>query len=628
MSNPKTSLSEKIRKIPLWGKLLIILGIIVIVSTPIVIYFSKNSFFNRMNTYMVEMRDGVKLATDIYLPSGEGPFPFVVFRTPYGKSEALDNVGFFLEHDVGILAQDHRGCHDSEGEYTAFGADGQDALNTVNWLKEQSWFNGKYATFGASARGITQYMQVPYLDDVACQAIYVATPYLFSQAMYQGGAPRKMLVENWLESIGHGYYYSEYLFDHPLITSPYAQEHQIDPWEWGNVTWPSLHKGGWYDCFSQGILDGFSGYQYQGGTGGANNAKLIIGPWTHNLNQNPEGELVYPNNIYDDPSTDKIFDAMFAEQLLGETEYGDYRTMSNVTYYVMGDTTTQSTQWNRWATSPVWPVLYSNVSYYLEPDNSLSTSLPNTSKNISYIFNPMNPLPTLGGANLMDDNRGPYNQNHVEVGREDVVQFEYPVNDPILITGRIWAHLFVSSNCTDTDFTVKLMDVYPDGRSMLVCDGIIRMRYREGQDKELLMAGTKQTVYEAYVDLWSTSYVFNSGHKIRISISSSNYPRFDVNPNTGTEVQPVTEQTPYVLANNSIIVSPNYPSEIILPVPLSQPTFVDDASFRKKSQEENNEPYFNEERLMEGSSLLNRLLTERILFSFKRIKIRTINQSL
>ncbi|TFF84941.1 CocE/NonD family hydrolase, partial [Candidatus Heimdallarchaeota archaeon] len=521
----KRSFIEKVKALSPAVKILLVFGMILIIATPIAIYFvTKNSPYPLKATYMVKMRDGIKLATDVYLPEEDGSFPFILFRTPYGKAEASSMAEFYSENGIGFISQDHRGCHASEGEYTLFGSDGPDAQDTINWMKEQNWFNGKVATEGGSARGITQYMQVPYVDDLQCQAITIATPKLYTQAIFQGGAPRKMLGENWLNGIGQGHYY-DYLFNFPLSSSNFAHQHQIDPWEWGNVTWPSMHLGGWYDCFSQGIIDGYMGYQYHGGVGGKGNAKLIIGPWTHGIDSNPEGELQYPENLKDPMSTD-IFNAMFAEKLLDSNEYGDYRTFPNVTYYVMGDTTAQSNQWNRWATSSVWPIPYTNRSYYLQPDQTLDIDLPSSSTECTYHYDPMNPVETRGGANLMDNNRGPYDQNPVEDGREDIIQFDYSVTEPLLVTGRITVNLFITSNCTDTDFTAKLMDVHPDGRSMLITDGIVRMRSRAGQDKAVFMDGSDSTIYECNIDLWSTSYFFNSGHKIRLSISSSNYPRF------------------------------------------------------------------------------------------------------
>lgn len=551
----------------------IVLIFILILSPTIIIatsYILLSS--SQKRTYMVEMRDGIKLATDVYLPESEGPFPLVLYRTPYGKSEAKGLADFLLQYNIGLVAQDHRGCHDSEGDYTIFGSDGPDALDTVKWLKKRSWFNGIYATQGGSARGITQYQQVPYLNDVQCQDIVVATPNLYDHGMYYNGVPRKMLARNWLNGINQGEHYEE-IFDHPLGNDDWAMTHRIDEWEWSNVTWPSMHSGGWYDVFCQGILDGFMGYQYKGGKGGAGNAKLIMGPWTHGINENKSGELIYPN-ANSNPYSNDIYQALFGEKLLGLTEFGNYRDYPNVTYYVMGDIDKNSENWNRWAISDKYPIPYFNQTWHFHSDNTLKLEKPNYYSKKNYIYNPTDPVETLGGTNLINTNRGPYDQRPVEENRSDIIHFEYDVKSPKLITGRILSKLYIKSNCTDTDFTVKLSDVYPDGRVMLISDGIARMRYREGRDKSVLMDGNMEKVYEILIDLWSTSYLFNSGHKIRVSISSSNYPRFDVNPNTGVKIEPFDENTTFNYANNSIILAPQYPSGIIFPIPISDPNFI------------------------------------------------------
>ncbi|MFX1258819.1 MAG: CocE/NonD family hydrolase [Promethearchaeota archaeon] len=574
------------------SKLLFIYALII---TPISIYFVANYFWldnlndSNLNgngyfapeiieyknaTYMIRMRDGVRLATDVYLPNKTGTFPMILIRTPYGKEQLREAASNLLPIGIGLIVQDFRGCHDSEGIFDAFGSEGRDALDTINWVKNQLWFNGRIGSYGGSALSIAQYCQIPYLDDLCYQDLYVGTPNIFDHFFYQGGAPRKMLLENWLDIIDHSCYYSTIL-DHNLNIDPYAYARRIDDYEWSNITWPSIHTGGWYDIFSQGTIDGFMGYQYKGGFGGADNAKLVMGPWTHNTGTNISGELEYPINANYNPYID-IFIAMFGEKVLDRYDLGDYRTMPNVTYYVMGDVKNLSNDWNKWATSEVWPVPYINQTWYFHKNSSLNITPPSEFESClkDYLFNPTIPVATRGGANLFHEYIGPCNQTPVEDGRPDILQFEYNITSPLLITGRIYGHLYISSNCTDTDFTVKLCDVYPDGTPMLIADGILRMRYRKGRDHEEFMDGSGSTVYEAYIDLWSTSYVFNAGHRIRVSISSSNYPRFDVNPNTGKNVEPLNMGDEFFYANNSLIISPDHPSSIIFPIPLNAPNFI------------------------------------------------------
>lgn len=554
-------------------RIFLVIIIIVAIITPVIVFLLIYLIKPRPDeTYMVEMRDGVHLATDVYLPKGDGPFPVIFYRTPYNKNTDQGPLDL-MKYGVAIVAQDSRGCHNSEGDYAAFGTDGIDSFDTIQWMKTQTWFNGIYATFGGSARGITQYMQVPYLNDLSAQYIEVATPNLFSQALFQGGAPRKMLAENWLTGIGHGEYY-ETIFDGISYNSTFAKAHRIEETDYSNVVWPAIHKGGWFDCFGQGIIDGFMGYQYSGGEGGKNNSNLIMGPWTHDSGNNKVGELTFPDNAIYTPYSSELTNAFLAEALLNTLEYGNRRDYPTVIYYVMGDTNQASSLWNQWAASDVWPVPYSNQYYYLQTDNTLNTLTPSESRNYAYSFDPSNPVTTRGGANLLTENRGPFDQRTVESGRTDIVSFEYPISESFLVTGHLEASLYVTSDCFDTDFTVKLMDVYPDGSAYNLCDGIIRMRYRNGMEEAELMDGSGSTVYNAIIDLWSTSYYFAEGHILKISISSSNFPRFDVNPNTGAPIAPVTETTQYLVANNSIIVSPEYPSALILPIPSAPPNYI------------------------------------------------------
>lgn len=554
-------------------RILIVVLIIVAIITPIIVLVTLYLIKPRPDEkYMVEMSDGIHLATDVYLPKGEGPYPVIFYRTPYNKDTDQGPLDF-MKYGVAIVTQDSRGCNSSEGEYAAFGTDGVDSFDTIQWLKTQTWFNGTYATFGGSARGITQYMQVPYLTDLSAQFIEVATPNLYSQALFQGGAPRKMLAENWLTGIGHGDYYQT-IFDGILSNSNFAKTHRIEEADYSNVTWPAIHKGGWFDCFGQGIIDGFMGYQYSGGEGGKDNSYLIMGPWTHDSGNNKVGELTFPDNAKYTPYSSELTNAFLAEALLNTLEYGNRRDYPNIIYYVMGDTLETSPIWNQWATSEVWPVPFSNQKYYLQLDNSLNTSIPTGSRTYSYSFDPSNPINTLGGANLLTGNRGPYDQRAVESGRTDIISFEYPISEAFLVTGHIFADIYVTSDCIDTDFTVKLMDVYPDGSAYNLCDGVLRMRFRNGMEEAKFMDGSNSTVYNALIDLWSTSYFFAEGHILKISISSSNYPRFDVNPNSGSTIAPFTETTPYLVANNSIIVSPEYPSALILPIPSASPSYI------------------------------------------------------
>jgi putative CocE/NonD family hydrolase len=231
-----------------------------------------------------------------------------------------------------------------------------------------------------------------------------------------------------------------------------------------------------------------------------------------------------------------------------------------VHYYVMGDPTDEKAPGNVWRDADTWPPAVAETPYYLHTTGELSTSHPAENGSRSYKYDPAQPVPTIGGAEL-GANIGPRDQRSVE-SRSDVLLFTSAVLEtPLEVTGRIRARLYVSSDCPDTDFTVKLTDIYPDGRSMLVTDGIMRARFRESFEKEKPLELGE--VVEIPVDLWSTSLVFNKGHRLRIAVSSSNAPRFDPNPNTGHAFRADQEQR---VATNTLHISEKHPSQIVLPV--------------------------------------------------------------
>jgi uncharacterized protein len=232
-----------------------------------------------------------------------------------------------------------------------------------------------------------------------------------------------------------------------------------------------------------------------------------------------------------------------------------------VHYYVMGDPTDPKAPGNVWRAADVWPPASKATAFHFHADGTLMREKPpegNDSK--TYTYDPKNPVPNIGGQELGVP-LGPMDQRKVE-DRPDVLLFTTGVlEQPIEATGRITAKLFVSSDCPDTDFTVKLCDVYPDGRSMLVTDGILRARYHKSFETESFLEPGQ--VYELNVDLWSTSLVFNKAHKIRVAVSSSNSPRFEANPNTGSAFRADNKTR---VAKNTVHLSAKHPSRIVLPV--------------------------------------------------------------
>jgi len=510
-------------------------------------------------TFMVEMRDGIHLATDVYLPDGGSPpHGAILIRTPYNKSKT--GMGDWADKGWPSIVQDTRGRFQSEGIDTMFRDDHTDGYDTLEWIAQQNWSNGKVATIGASATGIVQYMMAGTNPSaLKCQYIGAATPNLYT-TIYPGGQFRKYMVETWLAGQGSSYVLPEIFANENYSLGFWTNVSLEDNWQDVNV--PAFHLGGWYDCFCQGLLDGFMGYQYNGGPGAAGKSKLIVGPWTHaNFGGRWQGELIYPENakdVYSQEYWDEILDQYILENNT------DFENRPNVVYYVMGDVDNSSAMGNFWRYADHWPPANIPDEWYFHENDVLSMDSPGSYSSKTYTYNPLNPVPTKGGTNLYPwphpTLAGPYDQRTIE-NRADVLLFTSDVlTEPYEATGRIKARLYVSSNCPDTDFTVKLTDVYPDGRSMLICDGILRMRNRNGCDHWEFM--TPGEVYEVEVDLWSTSYIWNTGHKIRVAVSSSNYPRFLANNNT---INGINQGTGYNIAQNTLYLDSIHPSCIILP---------------------------------------------------------------
>ena len=517
-------------------------------------------FLRFKTTFMVPMHDGIKLATDVYRPIfRSAPHGAILIRTTYNK-DSISIVGILgILRGWPVVIQDVRGRYASEGIDTGFKNDSSDGYDTLAWIVNQTWSNGKIATYGLSALGIVQYcLAAANPPSLTCQYIQVATPNLFKHAAFQGGEFRKNLVEDWLSDQQSDYLLDE-IKENENFTLGYWGNVTLDD-NWEDVNVPAIHIGGWYDIFGQGTIEGYQGYQHHGGPGARGNSKLIMGPWTHTgFFSRTQGELTYPANSLDRFSL-RMFRDMIRLYVFNDTDtFSEWPTVS---YYVMGDVDNKNAPGNQWRYADDWPVPAENISWYFHSNGTLSPTLQSDSEPLSYMYDPTNPVPTVGGKNLYSP-AGPYDQSAVE-NRSDVLVFTSPLLiTPFEATGPIIAQLFVSSDCPDTDFTVKLTDVYPDGRSLFITDGILRMRNRYTQEQwDFMEPGT---IYDITVHLWSTSYIWNSGHRIRVEVSSSNYPRFLNNPNTRDGIG---KNTTYAVAQNTVYVDEMHPSCIILPQPL------------------------------------------------------------
>ncbi len=486
-------------------------------------------------TEMVEMRDGVHLATDVFLPPGEGPWPTMLYRTPYGREEFHGEAGWLNDVGIAMVTQDMRGRFDSEGVDMVFTTDGDGALkdgwDTCAWVVDQDWSNGLIGTSGGSARGIVQYMQSsadpPGLVVINPQ---VATPNLYQDAMMYGGVRRYALSHNWLDGQGSLHFEQE-LADHPFEDAFWDSVQTSD--QVGNVHVAGLHVGGWFDIFQQGTLDGFMGYQHDGGDGAAGHQLLVIGPWSHiQWGEQTQGELTFPPQSTEPPRPD-AFEVLFNHHLeIGHpdiTETPD--DLPVVQYYVMGDVDDAGAPGNEWRSADDWPPDAAPIRLHLQPGGGLAEGCPpDDGGTTSYGFDPADPSPTVCGGNMTID-AGSCDQREVEA-RDDVVVFDTGVlAAPMEVTGRVTAHLFVELDQPDADLMVRMTDVYPDGRSMLIADGAVRLATR-GSTTTLTPLQPGEVV-EGVVDLWSTSLIVNTGHRLRISVTSGNWPRFSVNQGNG-----------------------------------------------------------------------------------------------
>jgi putative CocE/NonD family hydrolase len=393
------------------------------------------------------------------------------------------------------------------------------------------------------------------------QYVRVAPGSLYHGWVFQNGVYRKGWLDGWLQGTGwpsivlqtwqqHAHY-DEYWRDQDLST-------HLD-----QVHWPMFYVAGWFDVFSQGTIDAFTQVQENGGDGARGRQHLLIGPWVHGDIWaggfgRKAGVLTFPPNAAKPPGVVDTF-TWLSFWLTGQPDIP--ADEPSVRYYVMGDVSDPQAPGNLWRAADRWPPPSRPLRLYFTADGGLDRQPPATSSVREYDYDPTQPVRSRGGQNISID-AGPLDQRPIE-GRPDVLVFSTPpLAEPLEVTGRISVRLYASTSARDTDFTAKLTDVYPDGRSMLVTDGIVRARYRRSLETEEMITLGERAAYD--IDLWSTSIVFNRGHQIRVAISSSNAPRFEPNPNTGGS-WPFDPSVSSVVAHQMIALGGAEASQIILP---------------------------------------------------------------
>lgn len=493
-------------------------------------------------TLLIPMRDGTELATDLYLPSDFSARnnPCVLIRSPPGrKTKPWQNYSSLTKEGYVVAIQDTRSAADKEGKTIPFYHDGwskeQDGYDTVEYLAKSIFTNGSIGTCGFSAAGITQLMMAPSAPpSLKCQYIGMAWASIYHNAIFPGGQALKNQIEGWL-----GLYAKHDSIQDFVLLQPFYNEfwHRFNSLQVAhNVKVPGLLYAGWYDTALQGTIDAYTSRQHEGAEGARGKQKLIIGPWTHYWPFDLTfGEFSIPENGLQPPE-DISPERWFAHYLKGADNKINETAL--VTYFVMGPWDGTTSKGNVWKRSDVWPVPSSATNFYFNSNLELTCSSEINEGTAAFVLDPANPVPTVGGRNLFLPS-GPKDQQEIEK-RDDVVVFTtQPLSQDLEVTGRLSLELFISSDQKDTDVAVRLTDVYPDGRSVLIADGLSKIR----------SAGNPEKVE---VDLWSTSYVFAKGHAIRVSVSGSNYPQFECK---------TCEK-----ASNKLHFGGKYASALILPV--------------------------------------------------------------
>jgi uncharacterized protein len=540
----------------------------------------------------VPMRDGVTLSADMYLPNAQAQFPTVLIRTPYSNNiESMIEKGRRLAGaGYACVIQDCRGRWDSDGEYYPF-REGEDGYDTQEWIGRQPWSNGKIGMAGGSYVGTVQWQSAPHRSKfLTCMAPRVICCDYYSGLVFPGGAFQLNVLMTWgMRTNGRtGQSIEFHNWTEAFRTLPVASmgeqagrnlpfwkdwvEHASydEYWEaindearWGEMVAPALNMGGWYDLYAAQTFANFNGLRLQGGSPAARQSKLIVGPWPHALSVSSRtGDIDFgahsmvdlealelrwfdywlkgiDNGIVDEPPL-RLF-IMGSKQWRDEYEWPLARTV-----------------WQKW-------YLHSDGSANtLRGNGSLSPQAPEDEAVDRFVYDPDYPVQTIGGNNCCSPHIvpwGPHDQRAVEMRSDVLCYTSQPLENDLEVTGPIQVVLYAATDGLDTDWTAKLVDVSPTGYAMNLCDGIIRARYRESFAQPTLLTPGK--VYEYTIDVGVTGNLFRKGHRIRIEISSSNFPRFDRNLNTGHEFGADAEMR---AAQQTVHHSAGYPSHILLPV--------------------------------------------------------------
>ena len=555
----------------------------------------------------LKTRDGVTLRADVYRPAGDGVFPVLLTRTPYNK----DNVASFGQKGALrgfiVVAQDVRGRFASEGEWYPFKHEIEDGYDTVEWAAALPHSNGKVGMFSGSYVGATQMLAAighpPHLAGIC--PVVTASNY-HENWTYQGGAFEQWFNESWTSSLaqdtlsrtirndtnalvgstvlpltqypifnikaardGAGLtralapYFLDWV-NHPLYDD-YWKQWSIEE-QFASIQVPSLTIAAWYDIFQGGSLKNYMGLKAHAGNEAARQSqRLVVAIGGHSGWGRTIGAVDFgPEAVFDENAvTLDWYDYLFLGK---QNQFADEKKPVHI--FVMGE--------NKWRDEAAWPLERAKETrYFLHSSHNANsvagsgllytgTVLFRSEGDDTFVYDPANPVPTVGGPLCCDPSHlapGPRDQRDVESRADVLVYSTPPLEKDVEVTGPVTLDLYASSSAVDTDFTGKLVDVGPDGFAHNVTEGILRARFRESTSAETLLVPGK--IYEYKIDLWSTSNVFLKGHKIRLEVSSSNFPRFDRNLNTGKSAG--TDAT-FVKATNTIYHDKEHPSALLLPV--------------------------------------------------------------
>ena len=551
-----------------------------------------------------KMRDGVVLRADVYRPKADGKFPVLLQRTPYNKT---NGVTFGLQaaaRGFVVIFQDVRGRYSSEGEWYTFKNEPDDGYDSVEWAAALPYSNGQVGMFGGSYVGATQMLAAiahpPHLAGIC--PVVTASNY-HDGWTYQGGAFEQWFNESWTSGLAQDTFnravqkdtnalvgmwklpLNEYpLFNLPDAAAGVSSASQLAPYfiDWlahpsyddywkpvsieehfADIHVPALTVAAWYDIFQGGSLRNYVGIREHGGAGARTGQRLLVAIGGHAGEGRKIGDVDFgpaAAQFDEDQVTLDWYEFLF------KGIQNEFAKEKPVKIFVMGK--------NEWREEDNWPLARAKSTRYflhsaggansLRGNGGLSTAAPKTETADHYVYDPANPVPTVGGPLCCDSwhlGPGPRDQRVVE-NREDVLIYSTPAfAEDTEVTGPISLELFANSSAVDTDFTAKLVDVSPDGFARNLTEGILRARYRDSQEKPTLM--NPGQVYRFTIDLWSTSNVFLKGHTLRLEVSSSNFPRFDRNLNTGEQAS--TERN-FVSATNTIYHDAEHPSALVLPI--------------------------------------------------------------